>query len=189
MMNIVPDSMPSDETLAQQAQQGQTDSLRQLVERHHSSLVGYLYRMVNGDRPLAEDLAQESFLRMVRNLAQYEYPKRFKTWLYAIATNQVRDYYRRAEMRHTQSMPEKLILPQTGSLSPEAVTIQQDETRRALAALADLPDKQREAIVLFYYEEMSLAEVAEVLAIPVGTVKSRLSVGIGRLRQTIRSEG
>ena len=100
--------MLPDENLMLGIQQGNRGDLSALVERHHSPLLGFLYRMTGGDRSLAEDMVQETLLRLLRSIDQYQYPRPFKPWLYTIATNLVRDHYKRAEIRHTQSMPDEL---------------------------------------------------------------------------------
>lgn len=175
----------SDETLALDVQRGRQAALAQLVERHHSPLSGYLYRMTNGDQQLAEDLVQETFLRVVRGIGQYRYPRPFKPWLYAIATNLTRDHYKAAGTRLTTVLDEDLF----SESSPEEATVTQDETEQVIATLASMPDFQREVIVLRFYQGLSIADIAETLAIPVGTVKSRLSLGLKRLRERLLDSG
>src|SRR5215475_1657683 len=95
--------MLSDEQLAKQLQQGDRAALTALVERHYDPLLGYLYRMTRGDRSLAQDLVQETFLRVLRGISGYSTPRPFKPWLYAIATNLVRNYYTSADLRRTDN--------------------------------------------------------------------------------------
>lgn len=173
--------MRSDEDLARGIQRGIKADLALLVERHHSPLLGFLYRMTGGNRALAEDLAQETFLRVLRGISQYLYPRPFKPWLYGIATNLARDHYKQAEMRHTMSMPERT--PEIESGAPEEMLLLDFEARQVATAVTGLPAHQREAVILRYYQGLSLAEIAEVLNIPVGTVKSRLSLGLKKLRE------
>jgi len=175
-----------DEDLALGIQQGKAHDLAILVQRHHSPLLGFLYRMTGGDRALAEDLAQETFLRALRSIQQYKYPRPFKPWLYMIATNLTRDYFKRAEMRHTMSMSEQLedAVGQR-ELTPEDALVWSDAAQRVALAIKNLPDHQREAVVLRYYQELSLAEIAVILDVPLGTVKSRISLGLKRLRETL----
>jgi RNA polymerase sigma-70 factor, ECF subfamily len=175
-----------DEDLALGIQQGNVGDLSGLVERHHSPLLGFLYRMTGGDRALAEDLVQETFLRLLRSIRQYQYPRPFKPWLYMIATNITRDHYKRAEMRHSVSMPEDgtEIFGQHSEYLEDVVMFD-DETRQVAIAMKRLPDHQREAVILRYFQELSLIEIAEILEVPVGTVKSRLSLGLGRLREML----
>jgi RNA polymerase sigma-70 factor (ECF subfamily) len=173
----------SDEDLAQGIQRGKRGDLSLLVERHHSPLLGFLYRMTGGNHALAEDLVQETFLRVLRGIGQYRYPRPFKPWLYSIATNLALDHYKLAEMRHTISMPERTL--EIESDAPEDPLLMDIEAQQVAAAITDLPAHQREAVVLRYYQELSLAEIAEILNVPIGTVKSRLSLGLKQLRERI----
>jgi RNA polymerase sigma-70 factor (ECF subfamily) len=181
--------LPTDEELALGVQQGSKEDLNRLVERHHSPLLGFLYRMVGGDRTVAEDLVQETFLRLLRSIAQYQHPRRFKPWLYAIAVNLARDFFRTADRRHTDSVAaDRLALIKDSGMMPEQYAVAQDEAQQVATAITTLPSHQREVIVLRYYEAMSLAEIGEVLGIPVGTVKSRLSLGLRHLRNWVATD-
>lgn len=175
--------MLTDEQIARTLQEGQHQHLALLVERHFDALTGYLYRLTNGDKQLAEDLAQESFWQMFHKIAQYQHPRPFKPWLYTIATNLARNHYQSADSRHTEdeSGLEALIEPE----SPETLLLAQDNGRFLHQALQALPAQQRETVILRYFEELSLAEIATILNIPVGTVKSRLSVALQALRHAV----
>lgn len=175
----------TDEALAEGIKQGDRQYLTLLVERHHSLLIGFLYRMTDGDRTLAEDLAQESFLRIMRSINQYQYPRPFKPWLYQIATNLARDHYKRAETRRAVGMSEEVEWLDDQAPLPEEMLLENAEVQQVALALRSLPDHQRETVILRYYQELSLAEIAEILDVPVGTVKSRLSLGLSRLRDTL----
>jgi len=179
--------MHSDEYLALGVQQGRMDDLAALVERHYDALVGYLYRLNGGDRELAEDLIQDTFCRVLRAIQQYRYPRPFKAWLYAIATNLARNHYRRAETRRSFPVDGRVLAGLAEEAGEQAVA-DADEARRAAAMLAALPEHQREVVVLRYGQEMALGEIAAVLHIPVGTVKSRLSLGLRRLRSLMEQQ-
>ena len=176
--------MISDEKLAQGIQQGSEADLRWLVERHHAPLLGFLWRMTNGDRPLAEDMVQETMMRMLRGIKGYDGKRLFKPWLYQIAVNVTRDYYKQAEMRHTQSANGAMELV-TATQRPETAVIAQETINEALTAVHHLSPHQREAILLRYSQGMALNQIAAVLDIPVGTVKSRLSLGLKQLRMRL----
>jgi RNA polymerase sigma-70 factor (ECF subfamily) len=173
----------TDEILAQHLQQGDRAALTALVERHYDSLLGYLYRMTRGDRSLAQDLAQETFLRALRGIGGYSYPRPFKPWLYAIATNLARNHYASADQRRADnpSEDEDYAADQSG----EAELIAQAEAEAVIAALDTLSVLHREVIVLYYYQALPLQAIAETLGIPLGTVKSRLWNGVARLRQRL----
>ncbi len=178
--------METDEQLAQQLQRGDRAALAALVERHYDLLFGYVYRLTRGDRSLAQDLTQETFLRTLRGIEGYQYPRPFKPWLYAIATNLARSHYTRADTRRTESADEDRDYPVDAA--PDAALLARDEAQAVIAALDTLPDHQREVIVLYFYQSLSLQAIAETLAIPLGTVKSRLSIGVGRLRARMKAE-
>lgn len=177
--------METDERLAQQLQAGDRAALAALVERHYDPLLGYLYRLARGDRALAQDLAQETFLRALRGIGGYSYPRPFKPWLYAIATNLARNHYTSADARRTDNGVED---DEYGADdAPDVALLERDESLAVIAALDALPDHQREVIVLYFYQSLSLQAIADTLAIPLGTVKSRLSIGVSRLREQIRA--
>jgi RNA polymerase sigma-70 factor (ECF subfamily) len=129
-------------------------------------------------------MVQETFLRVLRGIGGYEHPRPFKPWLYAIATNLARNHYRRADTRRTVTADTETEFP-AQSASPEDAVAHNDAQRAAVAALEHLPAHQREVIIMRYTQDLSLAEIADALNIPVGTVKSRLSLGLRRLREVI----
>ena len=175
-------TVPDDEQLACAIQQGDADALSLLVEKHYSPLMGYLYRMLGGNRPLAEDFAQETFLKMQQSIGQYQCPRPFKPWLYAIASNLARNHFRKADTRYTQEEDDTMEQQVTNNPSPEEAAATADDHRQVIDVLMNLSVQHREVVVLRYYEEHSLSEIADALGIPVGTVKSRLSIGLKRLR-------
>jgi RNA polymerase sigma-70 factor (ECF subfamily) len=169
-------NVPTDEELALGIQQGRASDLSALVERHYDALTGYLYRMTGGDRLLSEDMVQETFLNVLRGIKSYSYPRPFKPWLYAIATNLIRNHYKSADTRRALALEED---------HEESLTVEFEidpDAHELMTALKAMPDHQREVIVLRYSLDMSLDEIGQVLNIPVGTVKSRLSLGLRRLR-------
>ena len=176
----------SDEQLALGIQHGCADDLTLLVERHHGPLLGFLYRMTGGDRALAEDLVQETFLRVLSKINSYRYPRSLKPWLYAIAVNIARDHYKQAEFRHTDSMPTQFEISVAGT--PESELVTNEETHLVATAMNNLPFLQREVILLRYFHELSLDEISEIVQVPVGTVKSRLSLGLQRLKERLTAE-
>lgn len=173
--------MRTDEELARGIQQGRRHDLSALVERHHHALIGFLYRMTGGDRRLAEDLAQETLIRVMRSIHTYEYPRPFKAWLYAIAANLARDHFKSADTRRTSAMIDEVPTPDC----PEDTALDAEESRRVVGALLCLPEAQRETVIMRYYGDLSLMEIADALDIPLGTVKSRISIGLSRLKSLL----
>ncbi|HLI52057.1 MAG TPA: RNA polymerase sigma factor [Thermomicrobiaceae bacterium] len=163
---------------------GDQPALSVLVTRHHGPLLGYLYRLVNGDRQLAEDLVQEAFLRLLRQRS-YRAGRPVKPWLYAIATNLARDHFKSAAVRRAGRDSDDsgvlLVLADTAP-GPEDHALASERGSEVRAALARLSEEHRVVLVLRFYQGFSLQEIADTLEIPLGTVKSRLSVGVHRLR-------
>lgn len=174
----------SDEQLMAAVMAGDHGALVALVTRHYAPLLGYLYGLVGGDRSLAEDLVQETLLHVVRQRV-YPSDRPFKPWLYTIATNLVRDHFKSAAVRHRwrgSDSEEALLHLYDDQASPEERALEEERGGEVRAALSQLPEEYRIALLLRFYQGFSLLEIAETLHIPLGTVKSRLSVGVHRLR-------
>ena len=178
--------MASDEELFHVWQQGGKGALEALVYRHHAPLVAHLARLT-GDHALAEDLAQETFLRLIRDARLYHYPRPFLPWLYTIARNQAINHARSAYERHVQRASEA---PEAASAAPDpAEWLERQERRDGLRqALATLTFEQREALSLRFGQELSVQETAAVLGLPVGTVKSRTFNALRRLRSALEEQ-
>lgn len=166
---------------------GKTLALAMLVERYHAPLLGYLYRLAHGNRPLAEDLVQETFLNVLQQKG-YQPGRPFKPWLFAIATNRARDHFKSAAVRQRWregDEEEALLYLYDNTPGPEERALFAEQGREIQAALAQLREEYRVVLLLRFYQGFSLQEIAETLHIPLGTVKSRLSVGVHRLRAVL----
>lgn len=171
--------MESDEELMQAVARGDEMALRALVARHASPLHAYLARLC-GDASEAEDLAQESWMRIVRSAAAFDASRRFRSWAWGIATNVARDRFRRVRARGGLHAPLPTNLAEAGT--PEGRSIARVDLR---GRLAELPERLRQALLLRYYEGMSEPEIAEALGIARGTVKSRLHTAVMALRRSL----
>lgn len=172
----------SDEQLMATALAGEMDALAALVERHQQPLTGYLDRLVGPDWALAQDLVQETFLRVLRQqVGRGERP--FKPWLYAIATNLARDHFKSAAVQRAARLDdERQARFADDTAGPEERALAAERSSDITAAFSHLTPEYRATLVLRFYNGMSLQEIAETLEVPLGTVKSRLSVGLRRLR-------
>lgn len=159
-----------DETLYRQVLKGSEPALVELVNRYHSPLYKFLCRQT-GDTALADDLAQETFTRLLTYKGQP--PTRFKAWAYTIAINLTRDYFKSARYRYEQAADFEQI---------EADELRFDDRREVIDALAKLTHDHREVVVLRFYHDMKLDEIAEVTGAPLGTVKSRLFHALKQLK-------
>ena len=181
---------PTDEALFARVRSGDRESLSMLVQRHEASLFGLLVRLTGGDRSRADDLFQETFLRAIRAAKTFDPNKMFRPWITAIAVNLFRDEARKRRNRGEVNIggDEKdspVGQPTAGVEAPNAAAEREDEATRVNAALKHLTVKERSVILLHFYDHMTLAEVAETLSIPVGTVKSRLHSALTRLKEIL----
>ena len=141
----------------------------------------------------ARDLCQEAFLRAYRGLRTFKKDARFSSWLYQIALNVCRDRLRRRRGRTIVSLDELDEGGQEAAVLPGPSPLDLAEARdiadRVARAVGALPDEQREVIVLKEYQGLTFAEIADVLNVPLSTVKTRLYRGLVQLRQRLEHEG
>lgn len=159
-----------------------------LAERYLRELFGFLYRFV-GDRVVADDLVQETFLQVHLAAATFDLERPFKPWLYTIAANKARDSLRSRSRRSERSLDATHGDDESGvslrdALEANDVSIDQrvdvEELREQVRATIErMPEHLRLILMLGYYQQLPYAEIAEILDIPVGTVKSRLHSAIG----------
>ncbi|HSV85738.1 MAG TPA: sigma-70 family RNA polymerase sigma factor [Levilinea sp.] len=179
--------MLTDEMLYARVQRGDRAALAELVERYHSTLFKFLYRMT-GDASAAEDLVQEAFVRMITFRGKT--PNCYRSWAYTIAANLARDIFRSAVFQREIQQPLDDRQDSLASFtdSAEAVVFRRVDCHHLENVLQSLPVAQREVIVLRYYHEQSLDEISQVCGIPLGTVKSRLYRGLRHLKNTFERE-
>ena len=172
--------MFTDEDLFRAWQRGDAVALETLVQRYHAPLLAHLYRVL-GDSYLAEDLVQETFIRLIRDAKGYQYPRPFRPWLYAIAHHLASNYHTSAYARRVEQRAE---LPAMQSREPDpAEWLERWERHHNLRkALTHLSIEQREVLSLRFGQDLSIQETAAILSIPPGTVKSRTFTSLRLLR-------
>ena len=188
-------SAATDAELVEAIRRGQQDAIRGLVERYSSRLFRYLTRFV-GEASLAEDILQDTWLRVVERLDRYDRTRPFEGWIFAVARHRAIDALRRrARMRKTLGQPAEPFETEQGDHldpletvaapdpSPLDVLTEAETEQRIAAAFARLPPHYREALTLRFHEEMHLDEIAQLLEVPLSTVKTRVQRGLLLLRQ------
>lgn len=187
----------SDERLMLRYQAGEEKAFEALLERHRGPVHQFLVRFV-GDRARAEDLLQETWLKVVSAAARWERKARFTTWLYAIARNVALDETRRAVHRRADPLDgpadpaggrSHLETVADGGAMPDRAAESALLRPRLEAALRALPDEQREVFVLREYAGMPFAEIAQVTGTPENTVKSRMRYALEGLRRRLEELG
>lgn len=163
-----------------QCQQGDVASFDQLVRRWQEPLLNYTHRLT-GDRAAAQDIVQETWMVVIRGLLTLKDVTRFRAWLYRIASHKCQDHWRRKRVR--QQVAEEL---QQQSATPAGpANANQSEVD---AAFRRLPPESRVVLALMYLEDFSIGEMARVLSLPEGTVKSRLFHARQQLRQLMEKD-
>lgn len=176
--------------LLRRARRRDPEALSRLVEVYSPRVFGLLYRLL-GDRDTAEDLMQETFLRVVRVIGDYEHVGKFESWLFRIAANLARDrarqHGRRGESASLDEHADRFAAT-AGTSDPAAAAVRAELDRRLEAALAGLSDADREIILLRHYSELPFREIAELLGIPLGTALARAHRALQRLRAELGGE-
>ncbi len=193
--NLEDSALPSDEELLRRySQAGEAEAFEQLIRRYETELYRYLHRLL-GDPTAAEDVFQSTFLQLHAKCHQYDPGRRVRPWLYRIATNQAIDYQRRHRRHRTVSLEGGAtdgqaqtleMLPAPGQLSPDKAAALQEQREAVLRALEELPPSLRQLVELIYFQGLKYREAAQVLDLPLGTVKSRLHAAMKRLDQALR---
>ncbi|WP_187272171.1 RNA polymerase sigma factor [Zeimonas arvi] len=173
------DKRLSDEVLAAQASAGDRRAFGDLIRRHQDGVFRFVFRMV-GSRDQAMDLTQDSFLKAWQALPGWRPEARFRTWLLQIARNASLDVLRRRSLADFVPIDEAFELPGPGP-TPESQAVMTQELRLLEAALLRLQPDHREVLLLRELEGLSYEEIAAVLDVAEGTVKSR----IGRARAAL----
>lgn len=175
-MSAAEDEADVDRVLA-----GDVPAFEQIVRRWQVPLINLANRFFR-DRGRAEDMAQEAFLKVYRSLPTWRREAAFSTWLFALATNLYRSELKRHPVVHIpfETLPE----PADDRVTDEA---QGEQQRRVLhRAIDNLPQKYREALILFYFHDMNVAVAAASLGLPEGTFKARLSRGREMLKRKLQ---
>jgi RNA polymerase sigma-70 factor (ECF subfamily) len=178
--------------IARGLRQRDPDLLDRLIEQYQHRLLRYLVYLV-GNRELAEDLFQETWIRVLERGYQYDGKHEFSTWLYAVARNLSIDYLRRKSpvsldelMDNEEHAPLELADPRP--LAWE-VAAEHEQAERISAALVSIPAGYRETVVLRFQEGLALEEIATVTGVRLGTVKSRLYRGLNMLLSRLQGAG
>ena len=183
---MVPTQTADAETsLIEQAQRGDRNAFGELVRCHYSGVVRVVYRLC-GDTGLAEDMAQEAFLRAWINLPSFHPQSPLRNWLYRIAVNAALDVLRRRPEETLEDEEVQMVTDQ--ALCPETALIEKERVALLQQAMQSLPETARSVLVLREYGGLSYQEIASVLDVPIGTVMSRLNSARNRLRELLKAQ-
>ncbi len=191
--SVSPLSRESEVELVTRARAGDAGAQAELAARHRQALF-FLALQLMGNRDDAMDVAQEALLRFFKTLHRFDCRRPVRPWLFQIVRNRVVDLYRRNRVRRHDSLdatdPEGQATIELidATVDPERDAARSELRVRLLQALSELSPIQREILVLRDYQDLSYAEIAKTLEIPIGTVMSRLHGARKRLRQRLQGE-
>jgi len=178
--------MQSDEELIGELRLGNQSALEVLIRRHYKLVFSCTYRYV-GDYHTAYDLTQDTLLKLVRAIHTLQKGESFKPWLLRIAVNTCRDYLRSRNYKAWQQAAEYREELGGSKASGQVVPLEDRQADRAeiTNAMMELPAYQREAIILRFYHDMKIKDIAGLTTVSEPTVKSRLKQGLAKLRKRL----
>lgn len=165
----------ADELRVRRIKDGDFPAAEELMEKYRESLFNFIYRMMSNYHS-AEDIFQETWLRVIEKIERYNPRYPFNIWLFRIARNLCLDSLRKAKRR---TMKQIFLVSKTDEVPGEPEL----EKEKLKAVLARTSPKMREVIILRYFQQYDLTEISSILQAPVGTVKSRLNRGIDRMKK------
>ncbi len=184
----------SDESLVARFQKGERAAFATLVRRHQGALYHFAFRQLRNG-PAAEDVVQETFVRVVQNVADFKNEARFTTWVYTITRNLCIDQLRKRAHRKHPSLDEPRGDEGDGRTLGELVADKKSDTERSAGsaemkehiarAVAKLPDDQREVFLMREVANLPFKEIAEITGVPENTVKSRMRYALERLQEAL----
>jgi RNA polymerase sigma-70 factor (ECF subfamily) len=186
----------SDEELLREHLAGQRESFAILVHRYEKELFHFLARFL-GDRQAAEDVFQETFLQIHQSAGQFDPQRRFRPWLFTIAANKARDQLRNLQRKHAAPLEAALKagdedsgqyvdLIAAAQTMPESGLEREEVQLLVQKTVAELPANLREILLHAYFHNWSYKHIAEIMNIPLGTVKSRLHTAVAAFAQRWR---
>ena len=170
----------SDEQIMEAVKNGDLQQASLLFDRFHKRIYNFLARMTV-DREAAEDLTQNVFLRLLKYRQSYNPEMKFQSWIYQMARNVFSDHYQQQK----QKMPAKMEVEKLNDSMPDILDAleQEENEKRLIRALAQLPDDYRELLVLTRFQHLKYEEVAGFLDLTVANVKVKVHRAIGQLRE------
>ncbi len=180
---MAPDPSAYEELIVLRAQAGEPRALGTLVDDWHVVLSRYAQRLT-GDAEGTAEVMQEVWLSVVRSLHKLEDPARFRPWAYRIVSHKCTDWIRRRVRNRCATQP----LDNCDLATEDSSAVQRDEIATLRGAIARLPSDKRSILSMFYSDDLSIREIAMVLEVPEGTIKSRLFHARNQLKQILEEQ-
>ena len=168
-----------------------SDDLPHQLERLHAAAFGWALSCCAWDRSTAEDVLQVSYLKLLDGRARFEGRSSLRTFVFGVIARTAREMRRKAQVRRWLPLASLLLGPAMadGRPDPETAVARADETERLVRALARLPNRQRQILHLVFYEDLTIAEAAQVAGVAVGTARTHYERGKAALRKLLEGKG
>jgi len=188
---------PTDEELVGRLATGDSAAFNVIFDRYHKPIYNFIKKQV-AERESVEDLAQEVFMRVFKSAKNFDVTKKFSSWIYKIALNEVKRHWKRTGSRQTFSLnvpvgdeggdSERGDFLEDQRIAPEASTEQKLFSRDLKTLIDRLPEKQKTVVLLKVYNELTFEEIAEICECPLSTVLSRMRYAVSKLRRWLGIE-
>ncbi|WP_130808144.1 RNA polymerase sigma factor [Senegalia massiliensis] len=176
--------MPTDEELIEEINKGSQAAMEVLVKKYYKSIFSYIYRKI-GDYHISYDLTQEVFIKMMKSINKYEGRGKFNNWILKIAVNHCNDYYKSKTFKNRTR--ETQLEDRMSENNDKVWDLLKKKIERNLVKkeILRLPDYQKDVLILRYYHDMKLKEIADITESKESTVKSRLRQGTCKLKKNL----
>ncbi len=173
---------PEEKALIARCKRGDLDAFNELIKKYEKPVYNFAYRLT-GRYDDAQDVAQDAFVRVYNAIGSFRGDASFSTWMFRITTNVFLDERKKSKAHPTSSLDEYITTEESSmarqiedpSPTPEALTEGMERSQILEQAIQSLPDYQRAMVILYHTEQKSYEEIAEIMDLPIGTVKSRLN--------------
>jgi len=178
--------MEQEQLSIQQVLAGDKQAYAHIINKYKNQLYATILRMTKNPQD-AQDLVQDAFIKVYRNLDKYDASGSFSSWLYRVAINHCMDEFRKKRYSMTQIEidEERVVEPN----HPELVFLKKEKSRQLERLIATLPEDERLIILLRYVNEISYEEISEVMGVPLATVRNKLHRAKKKMRETVKREG
>ena len=174
-----------DYILIRRIQNGDPEAFETLVRKHYQNIYQFCVRRCSGDTALAADLTQDTFLKLIEHIQQYRLTGRFVNFLLTIAVNTCNNHFKK-KSPDIVDMDTLSAVPSNLNISEEV--LRQENTKIIQQAIDRLPDMQKEVVILRFYHDRKLKEIAAITGVSLPTAKSRLKQGLDKLKRYLGKE-
>ena len=174
-----------DYILIRRIQNGDPEAFETLVWKHYQNIYQFCVRRCNGDTALAADLTQDTFLKLIEHIQQYRLTGKFMNFLLTIAVNTCNNHFKK-KSPDILDMDTLSVVPSNLNISEEV--LRQEDAKIIQQAIDRLPDMQKEVVILRFYHDRKLKEIAAITGVSLPTAKSRLKQGLDKLKRYLDKE-